>query len=258
MESRVNNETPSKEQNNEGIRHDKLLSEQVKIWKPTRQMHIVYRLVSLASIVYWVFLIIKYYYALTKTNSIESAMSLRGFMPYFTVIVLYPILYYIKQFIGTTRGLNISILSMMDPFYPICFQAQTSLTEKELATGAVGKVNYQCLKKQTKYLDSMSNLIIDDSYYLIYGIFVLTLFLFASDAGSFRNKITSRNSEFLNKLFQQALFLSLIVMSSTIFTEYYYLSTLILYVYRNILQMIGATLSLVVAFILYRLIYLYI
>tara|TARA_R110002073_G_scaffold79788_3_gene192386 strand:- start:366 stop:671 length:306 start_codon:yes stop_codon:yes gene_type:complete len=101
-------------------------------------------------------------------------------------------------------------------------------------------------------------MIINDSYYLIYGIFVLTLFLFASDAGSFRNKVTSRNSEFLNKLFQQALFLSLIVMSSTLFTEYYYLSTVIMYVYKNILQMIGATLSLVVAFVLYRLIYLYI
>ena len=75
MESRVNNKMPSKEQNDEGIRHDKLLSEQVKIWKPTSsEMHMVYRLVSLASLVYWVFLIIKYYYALTKTNSIESAI----------------------------------------------------------------------------------------------------------------------------------------------------------------------------------------
>ena len=124
--------------------------------------------------------------------------------------------------------------------------------------GAVGKVDYKCLKNQNSYIDSTSTMIINDSYYLIYGIFVLTLFLFASDAGSFRNKVTSRNSEFLNKLFQQALFLSLIVMSSTLFTEYYYLSTVIMYVYKNILQMIGATLSLVVAFVLYRMIYLYI
>ena len=242
----------------EGIHHDKLLSEQVKTWKPTNQMYIAYRLIIVASLVYWVFLIIKYYFALVKTGSVESSKSLRGFLPYFTIIVLYPILYYIKQFIGTIRGLHISVLSMLDPFYPVCFHAQTSLTEKELDMGAVGKVDYKCLKKQTEYLDSMSNLIINDTYYLIYGIFVLTLFLFASDAGSFRNKITSRNSEFLNKLFQQALFLSLLVMSSTLFTEYYYLSTIIMYVYRNILQMIGATLSLVVAFILYRLIYLYI
>jgi hypothetical protein len=242
----------------EDIQHDKLLSEQVKLWEPSNNMYVVYRLIILASIVYWVFLIIKYYFALMKPGSIESLKSLRGFLPYFTVIVLYPILYYIKQYIGTMRGLNISILSMLDPFYPICFKAQTSLTKKELSIGAVGKVDYKCLKKQTEYLNSMSDLIINDTYYLIYGIFVLTLFLFASDAGSFRNKITSRNSEFMNKLFQQALFLSLLVMSSTLFTEYYYLSTIIMYVYRNILQMIGATLSLVVAFILYRLIYLYI
>jgi len=254
----VSNETPFQEQNIKGARNDKLLREQVKLWKPSSKMYMVYRLITVVSLVYWMFLIIKYYFALMKTGSVESVDSLRGFMPYFTIIVLYPILYYIKQFIGTIRGLNISILSMLDPFYPICFKAQTSLTEKELSIGAVGKVNYKCLKKQTEYIDSMSELIIDDTYYLIYGIFVLTLFLFASDAGSFRNKITSRNSEFMNKLFQQALFLSLIVMSSTLFTEYYYLSTIIMYVYRNILQMIGATLSLVVAFILYRLIYLYI
>jgi hypothetical protein len=164
----------------------------------------------------------------------------------------------VKQLVATVHGLNISILSMLDPFYPICFQGQTSLTKEELSMGAVGKVDYKCLKNQNSYIDSTSTMIINDSYYLIYGIFVLTLFLFASDAGSFRNKVTSRNSEFLNKLFQQALFLSLIVMSSTLFTEYYYLSTVIMYVYKNILQMIGATLSLVVAFVLYRLIYLYI
>jgi len=244
----------------EDLSHDKfkLLSEQVQTWKPTTQLYILYRIITVASIIYWLYLIIKYYSALIKTSSVESSKSLYGFMPYFTVIVIYPILYYIKQFVVTIYGLDSSILSMLNPFYPICLQGQTSLTEKEMDTGAVGKLDYRCLKKQTEYLDSLSNLIIDDTYYLIYGIFVLTLFLFASDAGSFRNKITSRNSEFLNKLFQQALFLSLIVMSSTLFTEYYYLSTIIMYIYRNILQMIGATLSLVVAFILYRLIYLYI
>ena len=192
----------------ESISHDKLLSEQVQTWKPSSNVYIVYRLITIASLAYWVFLIIKYYMALTKTNSIESVRSLEGFMPYFTVIVMYPILYYIKQYVSTIRGLNVSILSMMDPFYPVCFQAQTSLTEKELATGAVGKVDYQCLKKQTEYINAISEEIINTTYYLIYGIFVLTLFLFASDAGNFRNKITSRNSEFLNKLFQQALFLS--------------------------------------------------
>ena len=242
----------------ESLSHDKLLSKQVQIFTPTSQMYIIYRLITAVSIVYWVFLIIKYYFALITADSVESSKSLYGFMPYFTVIVLYPILYYIKQFMITNPAANVSVLSMLNPFYPICFQGQISLTKKELSTGAVGKVDYKCLKNQTEYLDSMSDLIINDTYYLIYGIFVLTLFLFASDAGSFRNKITSRNSEFLNKLFQQALFLSLIVMSSTLFTEYYYLSTIIMYVYRNILQMIGATLSLVVAFILYRLIYLYI
>ena len=160
----------------ESLSRDKLLSEQAQIWKPTRHLYIVYRLIIIASLAYWVFLIVKYYLALMKTSSVESAKSLRGFMPYFTVIVLYPVLYYIKQYVGTVRGLNISILSMLDPFYPVCFQAQTSLTEKELSTGAVGKVDYKCLKKQTEYIDSMSGQIISDSYYLIYGIFVLTLF----------------------------------------------------------------------------------
>mgnify|MGYP003670608276 FL=1 len=237
---------------------DKLQNIQEQIWKPSSQIYIVYRFIIVASLVYWLYLITKYYSALVKTRSIESVQSLRGFLPYFTVIVMYPVLFYVKQLVATVHGLNISILSMLDPFYPICFQGQTSLTKEELSMGAVGKVDYKCLKNQNSYIDSTSTMIINDSYYLIYGIFVLTLFLFASDAGSFRNKVTSRNSEFLNKLFQQALFLSLIVMSSTLFTEYYYLSTVIMYVYKNILQMIGATLSLVVAFVLYRLIYLYI
>ena len=237
---------------------DKLQNIQEQIWKPSSQIYTAYRLITVASLVYWLYLITKYYSALVKTRSVESVQSLRGFLPYFTVIVMYPVLFYVKQFVSTVHGLNISILSMLDPFYPICFQGQTSLTKEELSMGAVGKVNYKCLKNQNSYIDSTSSMIINDAYYLIYGIFVLTLFLFASDAGSFRNKVTSRNSEFLNKLFQQALFLSLIVMSSTLFTEYYYLSTVIMYVYKNILQMIGATLSLVVAFVLYRLIYLYI
>ena len=237
---------------------DKLQNIQEQIWKPSSQIYIVYRFIIVASLVYWLYLITKYYSALVKTRSVESVQSLRGFLPYFTVIVMYPVLFYVKQLVATVHGLNISILSMLDPFYPICFQGQTSLTKEELSMGAVGKVDYKCLKNQNSYIDSTSTMIINDSYYLIYGIFVLTLFLFASDAGSFRNKVTSRNSEFLNKLFQQALFLSLIVMSSTLFTEYYYLSTVIMYVYKNILQMIGATLSLVVAFVLYRLIYLYI
>jgi hypothetical protein len=237
---------------------DKLQNIQEQIWKPSSQIYIVYRFIIVASLVYWLYLITKYYSALVKTRSVESVQSLRGFLPYFTVIVMYPVLFYVKQLVATVHGLNISILSMLDPFYPICFQGQTSLTKEELSMGAVGKVDYKCLKNQNSYIDSTSTMIINDSYYLIYGIFVLTLFLFASDAGSFRNKVTSRNSEFLNKLFQQALFLSLIVMSSTLFTEYYYLSTVIMYVYKNILQMIGATLSLVVAFVLYRMIYLYI
>ena len=237
---------------------DKLQNIQEQIWKPSSQIYIVYRFIIVASLVYWLYLITKYYSALVKTRSVESVLSLRGFLPYFTVIVMYPVLFYVKQLVATVHGLNISILSMLDPFYPICFQGQTSLTKEELSMGAVGKVDYKCLKNQNSYIDSTSTMIINDSYYLIYGIFVLTLFLFASDAGSFRNKVTSRNSEFLNKLFQQALFLSLIVMSSTLFTEYYYLSTVIMYVYKNILQMIGATLSLVVAFVLYRMIYLYI
>jgi hypothetical protein len=237
---------------------DKLQNIQEQIWKPSSEIYIVYRFIIVASLVYWLYLITKYYSALVKTRSVESVLSLRGFLPYFTVIVMYPVLFYVKQLVATVHGLNISILSMLDPFYPICFQGQTSLTKEELSMGAVGKVDYKCLKNQNSYIDSTSTMIINDSYYLIYGIFVLTLFLFASDAGSFRNKVTSRNSEFLNKLFQQALFLSLIVMSSTLFTEYYYLSTVIMYVYKNILQMIGATLSLVVAFVLYRLIYLYI
>ena len=237
---------------------DKLQNIQEQIWKPSSQIYIVYRFIIVASLVYWLYLITKYYSALVKTRSVESVLSLRGFLPYFTVIVMYPVLFYVKQLVAPVHGLNISILSMLDPFYPICFQGQTSLTKEELSMGAVGKVDYKCLKNQNSYIDSTSTMIINDSYYLIYGIFVLTLFLFASDAGSFRNKVTSRNSEFLNKLFQQALFLSLIVMSSTLFTEYYYLSTVIMYVYKNILQMIGATLSLVVAFVLYRLIYLYI
>ena len=237
---------------------DKLQNIQEQIWKPSSQIYIVYRFIIVASLVYWLYLITKYYSALVKTHSVESVLSLRGFLPYFTVIVMYPVLFYVKQLVATVHGLNISILSMLDPFYPICFQGQTSLTKEELSMGAVGKVDYKCLKNQNSYIDSTSSMIINDAYYLIYGIFVLTLFLFASDAGSFRNKVTSRNSEFLNKLFQQALFLSLIVMSSTLFTEYYYLSTVIMYVYKNILQMIGATLSLVVAFILYRMIYLYI
>ena len=137
----------------ESLSHDKLLSKQVQIFTPTSQMYIIYRLITAVSIVYWIFLIIKYYFALITADSVESSKSLYGFMPYFTVIVLYPILYYIKQFMITNPAANVSVLSMLNPFYPICFQGQISLTKKELSTGAVGKVDYKCLKNQTEYLD---------------------------------------------------------------------------------------------------------
>ena len=242
---------------NDKFPHDKLNEEQMKLWKPTSHVVKTHRIIIILSLVYWLFLIFKYYRALMETHSVESIKSLKGFLPYFTVIVIYPILFYIKQLVHTVKSSKISILSSLSPLFPICFESQTSLTTEELDMGAVGKVDYKCLKKQTAYVTSITNMVINSSYYLIYGMFALTLFLFATDAGSFRNKITSRNSVFMKKLIQQALFLSLILMSSALFTEYYFLSTIFMYLYKNILQMVGATLSLVVCFILYRLIYLF-
>jgi hypothetical protein len=242
----------------ESVNPNKLFKEQQEVWKPVSTIVSVHQTISVLSLVYWIYLIVQYYSALMKPNSVESSASLHGFFPYFAVIVFYPVLYFMKQIIRTIYESGLRESSDPDPYYSICIGGQTSLTEKELAIGAVGKVDYACLKKQTKFVESMAEMIVDRSYYLIYSIFAFTLFLFASDAGSFRNKLSSRNSIFLNNLIRQALVLSLITMSSALFTEYYYLSTIIMLIYKNILQMIGATLSLVVCFILYRLIYLYI
>jgi hypothetical protein len=242
----------------ESVNQNKHFEEQKEVWKPVSSIVTMLQTISVMSLIYWIYLISQYYSALMQPNSVESPASLRGFLPYFAVIVLYPILYFTKQIIKTIYESSLRESSDPNPYYSICIGGQTSLSEEELATGAVGKIDYACLKKQTEFVESTAEMIVERSYYLIYSIFAFTLFLFASDAGSFRNKLSSRNSIFLNNLIRQALVLSLITMSSALFTEYYYLSTIIMLVYKNILQMIGSTLSLVVCFILYRLIYLYI
>ena len=242
----------------ESVNPNKLFKEQQEVWKPVSTIVSVHQTISVLSLVYWIYLIVQYYSALMQPNSFESPASLRGFLPYFAVIVLYPVLYFTKQIFRTIYQSSLRESSDPDPYYSICIGGQTSLSEKELAAGAVGKIDYACLKKQTNFVESTAEMIVDRTYYLIYSIFTFTLFLFASDAGSFRNKLSSRNSVFLNNLIRQALVLSLITMSSALFTDYYYLSTIMMLVYKNFLQMIGSTISLVVCFILYRLIYLYI
>lgn len=212
-------------------------------------------------LLYWICIIVYIYTILARDDYIKESFSIEsrlGFLPYFIIIAIYPILYFINQSIHTRLGGYDGRLSNLNPSYPICTKSLRELTKAEKATGAIGKVDYRCRTNITNFNADYGNMIIGRTYYIIRCIFTLILFLFTQRAGKFKNSIVTSNSKFITVLIQNALFLGLILLSSSIFLRYYYFTTFVIFFFMNLLQMLGAITIMLIGFILYRLIYLYV
>ena len=230
------------------------------VFSPMTYTATITQILTLISLIYWIFIII-YTYTVLEDDNKDISFSIKSrlyYLPFFVIISLYPVLYFINQFIHTSLGGYESRLSNLNPSYPICTKSFKDLSKAEKELGAIGKVDYKCLNNITLFNKKYGFSIVERTYFIIRCLFTLILFLFTQRAGKFKNSIVNNDSKFITILIQQSLFLAMILLSSIIFLRYYYLTTFVLFFFMNLLQMLGALTILLVSFILYRLIYLYV
>lgn len=225
-------------------------------WKKFTYHKNIINIIHIVSLLYWGWLTFYLYTVLIDKNT-KVSFSYKnrlGFSIYFIVIAIYPIVYILNKLYQNIMHPEKHI----DPYYALCVNGPQQLTPHEQSLGAVGKLDYKCLKESSDYNLEFGEMIKMRTWYIIHSIFALVLFLFAQSAGKYKNTVVSSQSHFMTKIIQHALFLAMILMSVDIFTEYYYLSTLAKSFFLNILQLSGALTILLVAFILYRLIYIFV
>ena len=226
------------------------------LWKKFTYNKTITNVINVITLLYWCILIVYLYTVLIDKNTkvTFSYKDRMGFSVYFIIIVLYPIIYILNNIYQN----NIHQKIHTDPYYALCVDGPSQLTQKELDLGIVGKMNYKCLKESSEYNHQFGDMITMRTWYIIHSIFALVLFLFTQSAGKYKNSVVSSQSHFMTLVIQHALFLSMILMSVDIFTEYYYLSTLAKTFFSNILQLAGSLTIMLVVFILYRLIYIFV
>jgi hypothetical protein len=225
-------------------------------WKKFTFHKDIINIIHIITLIYWIVLIF-YLYSVLVDKNVKVTFSYKnrlGFSIYFIVIALYPIIYILNKLYQNIMHPE----KHVDPYYALCVSGPDQLTPQEQSLGAVGKLDYKCLKESSNYNHEFGEMITMRTWYIIHSIFALVLFLFTQNAGKYKNTVVSSQSHFMTKIIQHALFLAMILMSVDIFTEYYYLSTLAKSFFSNILQLAGALTILLVAFILYRLIYIFV
>jgi len=179
------------------------------------------------------------------------------FTPYMVIICGYPILFFVKQIYDNIVLYNSGKRFEVDPYFSICIESAATLKKDLLKQGVVGKVDYKCMQQQQKYNDAQCKMLTDRAYTTVYSVFWLILFFLTSDAGKFKGTI-ERDNPFIATTIQHALFISLLVISSILFKNYYYMSTYVLDFLTGGLQLLGALMILLITFIIYRIIYFYI
>ena len=232
--------------------------DQRNVWKVLHYHALISNTISVSLLIYWIVLIIYLYNVLVSTNYTGSYESSYSFLTFFVVIAVYPVIYFVNQILVTNSASEDGGLANLDPYYAICVEGPNSLNNKEMAMGAVGKINYKCVKEEFEYNSQATDMVTDRAYKVVYGIFTLILFLFTSNAGKFQNSLATRNSTFVRSAVQHSLFLALILVSGSLLKNYYYFSTFPLFFFTGLLQILGALVVMLISYILYRLIYLYI
>ena len=205
-------------------------------------------------LIYWFYLIYLLKTNLTISNKKSSELT---FLPYFVIICIYPILYFIKQIYDDIVLYTSGKIFDLDPYYSICIDSAKNLPKDVLKQGVIGRVNYKCMQQQQAYNDAQSKTLTDRAYTTVYSVFGLILFFFTSDAGKFKGTI-ERDNPFITTTIQHSLFIALIIISSILLKDYYYISTYALDFFRGGLQILGALMILLITFIIYRIIKFYI
>ena len=131
-----------------------------KYWNLMWYHSLIYNIISYASIIYWIGLIIYLYTIHTKV--IHAIGETHVYLPFFIVVSEYPILYFINEIISTNNQAEASRVPNVDPYYGICVSGPTSLTQDERDTGIIAKVNYRCVKTQQLYNEKQVELIMQE------------------------------------------------------------------------------------------------
>jgi len=231
--------------------------DQRNVWRVFKYHSAIANTISSSLLLYWICLSIYLYYVLVSTDYTSSYASSYYYLTFFTVIVAYPVIYFVNQLLVTNTTGEDGGLPNLDPYYGICMQGPNSLTDKEMGMGVVGKIDYKCMKEQFDYNSTAFEMITSRAYSVVYAIFTLVLFLFTSSAGKFQDQLATRNSTFVRACVQHALFLALILVSGSLLKNYYYVSSFPLFFFSGLLQILGALVVMLMCYILYRLIFLY-
>ena len=250
----MNNKTDNLNPINDIKNHPNLLRE--KYWNFMWYHSLIHNIISYASIIYWIGLIIYLYTIHTKV--MYKIGEPQDYLPFFIVISVYPILYFINEIISTNNEESAGRISNLDPYYGVCVHGPTSLTQDERDSGIIAKVNYRCIKSQQAYNEKQGELIIYRTYTIVYVMFLLTLFLMGDSKLNNENNLLLKNDVFLTSIIKHSLFLAFIIMCSKFFVTYRYKTTILLFLFTNLLQMLGALLTMIISYLMFKVITQYI
>ena len=135
--------------------------------------------------------------------------------------------------------------------YSICLTPESHLSIEEKEYGAIGKIDYSCLRNQYDMQHSRAIGIQNQSYNLIYSLFTLILLLFTIK----RTKQIIRNEDtFIRNAIISSMMFSVLTLLAPLYSEYGWYSINISILFESIFQMNVITVIGLVMYIGYRLI----
>lgn len=228
---------------------------QDEVWIPLSYHARLHTVLALLALGIWLYIVYALYWALVTARG--PFVPGYGFIGYFVLLSTYPVLYIVNQLFTIYQSSKIGDITGIDPYYGFCVIGPDSLTEQEIAFGAVGAMDYRCHAEQYELTSSQSNYLISSTYYIVYALFALVLFFFTQSAGRFKNVIANRDSIFVTGVIKYALILSMLIMGFSVLQDHYYITLIVNYFLLDILQLIGALMLMLISFILYRLTFLF-
>ena len=147
--------------------------DQRDVWRVLKYHSTISNTISTSLLLYWIGLSVYLYFILVSTNYTGSYTSSYYFLTFFVVIVAYPVIYFVNQLLVTNTTGEDGGLPNLDPYYGICVQGPNSLTNKEMVLGAVGKMNYKCMKEQFDYNSTAYEMITQRAYSVVYAFLLL-------------------------------------------------------------------------------------
>ena len=207
-----------------------------------------------------------------QTDNVTSKMVIYVIVSVVWIIIAYYLLYKPIRtlFSGYLKGIVVAILSVpvlifgnnvyksaaykqltdVPTDYSICLTPESQLSIEEKEYGAVGKIDYSCLRNQYDMQKSRAIGIQNQSYNLIYSLFTLILLLFTIK----RTKQIIRNEDiFIRNAIMSSMMFSVLTLLAPLYAEYGWYSININIIFESIFQMNVITVIGLVMYIGYRL-----